>query len=101
MLPRWQELYPGGSATSGVNPIDLEGTMRIRTFQLIATLLFIARLSTGQSIINTVAGTGTCCNSTDGRQATATWFTGMSAITLDRQGNLYIWEGASSRVRKV
>ena len=55
----------------------------------------------GQGIITTVAGNPRCCNSADGGQAANTWLTAASGITLDKAGNLYIWEGAASKIRKV
>jgi uncharacterized protein (TIGR03437 family) len=75
--------------------------MKIRRAALTAAFTFVTALCHGQGIITTVAGTATCCNSTDGRAATATWLTALGSITLDKQGNLYIWEGASFKVRKV
>ncbi|QOY86707.1 NHL domain-containing protein [Paludibaculum fermentans] len=54
-----------------------------------------------QGLIQTVAGTGTCCNDSDGQAATKAWIPGLSGIALDQNGNLYIFDVASSKVRKV
>lgn len=75
--------------------------MRIRFVDVIAALALAAAPCCGQSTISTVAGSSQCCNSADGGLATSTWLTGVSGITVDRRGNLYIWEGASFKVRKV
>ncbi len=65
------------------------------------TLLAGCMPGRGQGVIQTVAGTGTCCNESDGQAATKTWIPGLSAIALDRNGNLYIFDVSSSKVRKV
>jgi uncharacterized protein (TIGR03437 family) len=54
-----------------------------------------------QGTINTLAGTATCCNSADGGQATNSWLGSAAGITVDKQGNLYIWESSFSKVKKV
>jgi trimeric autotransporter adhesin len=60
-----------------------------------------AILCCAQNTISTVAGTSNCCNSADGGQATSTWLTGVSGIALDKQGDIYIMDTATGRVRKV
>jgi uncharacterized protein (TIGR03437 family) len=57
--------------------------------------------SFGQGVIQTVAGTGTCCKGNDGLPATQAWLTGLSGITLDHAGKLYILDSAASTVRVV
>ena len=73
--------------------------MRIVQFFAAAAVTALAGYS--QGIITTVAGSSKCCNSADGGQAVDTWLPSATGITVDRQGNLYIWEGGSSKVRKV
>ena len=75
--------------------------MGIRLVQLPAAFAMTALAGYGQGIITTVAGSSKCCNSADGGLAVDTWLPSASGITVDRQGNLYIWEGGSSKVRKV
>jgi uncharacterized protein (TIGR03437 family) len=54
-----------------------------------------------QSVISTVAGTGTCCADADGVSATLAYLQGADGLTIDSAGNLYIWEGQPFRIRKV
>jgi uncharacterized protein (TIGR03437 family) len=68
---------------------------------LITVFGLAAGLCNGQGTITTVAGSSKCCNSADGGQAVNTWLPSTGGITLDRSGNLYIWDGQSSKVRKV
>jgi len=75
--------------------------MGIRLVQWLAAFAMTALAGYGQGIITTVAGSSKCCNSADGGQAVDTWLPSASGITVDRQGNLYIWEGGSSKIRKV
>src|SRR5216683_1098351 len=58
-------------------------------------------VSRGQSMISTVAGTGTCCADADGVSATLAYLQGADGLTIDSAGNLYIWENQPFRVRKV
>src|SRR5262245_45892585 len=55
----------------------------------------------GQSVISTVAGTGTCCADADGVSATLAYLQGADALTIDSAGYLYIWETQPFRIRKV
>ena len=52
-------------------------------------------------IITTVAGNGTNGFSGDGGAATSAQFNGPRAVTVDKNGNLYIAEGGNNRIRKV
>src|SRR6266849_464960 len=72
--------------------------MRIWLITFIAATL---ELSSGQGIITTVAGTGTCCADLDGVAATSAYLQGADGLTIDSAGNLYIWENQPFRVRKV
>src|SRR5882762_7951241 len=54
-----------------------------------------------QSVISTVAGTGTCCADADGVSATLAYLQGADGLTIDSAGNLYIWENSPFRIRKV
>ncbi len=68
----------------------------------IAIVMFIAQsFGYGQSVITTVAGTGTCCSDPDGVAATSAYLQGPDGLTIDNAGNLYIWENQPFRVRKV
>src|SRR5256885_15932676 len=58
-------------------------------------------VSLGQSVISTVAGTGTCCADADGVSATLAHLQGADGLTIDSAGNLYIWEIQPFRIRKV
>jgi hypothetical protein len=49
-------------------------------------------VSRGQSVISTVAGTGTCCADADGVSARLAYLQGADGLTIDSAGNLYIWE---------
>ena len=75
--------------------------MRIRFIEFAVMLALGTALCFGQGTISTVAGSSKCCNSADGGQAVDTWLPSASGITVDRLGNLYIWDGSSSKVRKV
>lgn len=69
---------------------------------LLVTLFSATAVSAfAQGTITTVAGSATCCNSSDGGQATANWLPSAAGIAVDKQGNLYVWDSASSKVRKV
>jgi uncharacterized protein (TIGR03437 family) len=57
--------------------------------------------SAAQGTISTVAGSGQCCASVDGSAATNAWLTGVSGIAVDKQGNIYITDTASGKIRKV
>ena len=72
--------------------------MSIRIVRILAMLALLKGTGRAQ-IINTVAGSPTCCNSADGQLATKTWLTSAAGMTIDSQGNLYINSGA--KIRKV
>jgi uncharacterized protein (TIGR03437 family) len=55
----------------------------------------------GQGNISTVAGSSKCCDSSDGLQAVNAWLPQATGIAVDRQGNLYIFQGGTSQLRKV
>ena len=57
------------------------------------------RVVSPSGVINTMAGTGICGYSGDGGPAKAAEVSGSYGIALDRQGNLYITDGA--RIRKI
>jgi uncharacterized protein (TIGR03437 family) len=77
------------------------GEHKIRLWLIVAITMTLApSLCTGQ-VISTVAGSATCCNSSDGGAATSTWLPAVGGLTLDSAGNLYIWDTASSTIRKV
>jgi uncharacterized protein (TIGR03437 family) len=75
--------------------------MDTRFLRLAAALIFAAAEGFGQGIITTVAGSGQCCNSADGGLATSTYLTGVTGVTLDKQGNIYIPDASTGKVRKV
>ncbi len=59
------------------------------------------RMVGSDSIINTIAGSGTtCCNSPDGGLATSA-FLSLGPMAADRTGNVYFWDYVTSRVRMV
>jgi len=64
-------------------------------------LAFTAALCSGQGTITTVAGGASCCADSDGVQATSVWLAGVNGLAMDKQGNLYIWETQTSKIRKV
>ncbi len=75
--------------------------MKFRIVESTVLLVLAAAVCYGQGTISTVAGSSKCCNSADGGQAVNTWLPSTKGITVDRLGNLYIWDGSSSKVRKV
>ena len=75
--------------------------MGIRVSWVAIVLAFTAAMCSGQGTITTVAGGASCCKDSDGVQATSVWLTGATGVAMDKQGNLYIWETQSSKVRKV
>ena len=75
--------------------------MKFRIVESTVLLVLAAAMCHGQGTISTVAGSSKCCNSADGGQAVNTWLPSTKGITVDRLGNLYIWDGSSSKVRKV
>ena len=75
--------------------------MKTRTFGLIVGTLVIAPMACRGQLVTVVAGPGICCDPKDGGPATSAFLSGAEAITLDKQGNLYIWETTGYRVRKV
>jgi uncharacterized protein (TIGR03437 family) len=75
--------------------------MRIRIAKTAIAAAVFSFACHAQGIISTFAGSATCCNSADGLQATSAWLPGVSGIARDGQGNLYIWDVSSSKIRKV
>ena len=75
--------------------------MGIRFSWVAIALALTAAMCSGQGTITTVAGGGSCCTDSDGVQATSIWLTAATGVAMDKQGNLYIWETQSSKVRKV
>jgi len=59
----------------------------------------LASVPSYSQTITTVAGNATCCKSPDGVAATTVWLTGLTGLTIDAQGNLYINLGET--IRKV
>ena len=75
--------------------------MKIRTFGLIIGTLVIAPMACRGQLVTVVAGPGICCDPKDGGPATSAFLSGADSVTLDKEGNLYIWETSGYRVRKV
>lgn len=75
--------------------------MKLATCEAAAIVLLAAAACLAQGTITTAAGTATCCNSADGGSAVSTWLPAAGGVTVDRAGNLYIWDTASSKIRKV
>ncbi len=75
--------------------------MRIKLVEIVAGLALTGAACSGQGIITTVAGSYTGSNTSDGGLAVNTLIQGVGGIALDKQGNLYIWEDSSSKVKKV
>src|ERR1700730_9089595 len=75
--------------------------MKIRTLALIIGTLVIAPMVCRSQVTVVVAGPGICCDPKDGGPATSAFLSGADFVTLDKEGNLYIWETSSYRVRKV
>ncbi len=73
----------------------------MRVFTWIATLVAAAASVLAQGTITTVAGSPTCCNSADGGSATSTWLPTAEGMALDRQGDIYIWDAQSAKIKKV
>jgi uncharacterized protein (TIGR03437 family) len=75
--------------------------MGSRSLRIFAGIVLAVSAGLGQGNITTVAGNSKCCDSSDGLQAVNAWLPSATGIAVDRQGNLYIFEGGSSRIRKV
>ncbi len=75
--------------------------MGIRLGYLAAAMIFGAAECAGQGTITTVAGSATCCSAIDGVQATSYWLTSATGVAMDKQGNLYIWEASTAKIKKV
>ena len=74
--------------------------MRNQIFKT-AILIAAAVACHAQGTITTVAGNPKCCATTEGAAANTVWLPSSGGITLDKQGNLYIWDTQSSKIRKV
>ena len=72
--------------------------MKLRWIYFLSAFALASVPSYSQTI-TTVAGNATCCKSPDGVAATSVWLTGLTGMTIDQQGNLYINLGET--VRKV
>src|SRR5262245_44289589 len=68
---------------------------------IIVLLLFVTQAPAQQSVLTSVAGTGTGGYNGDGKQATAAQLNGPYDVHVDAAGNLYIAEWYNSRIRKV
>lgn len=75
---------------------DAEGNVYIAD-----TLNNRVRMIDGEGVITTVAGTGVEGVSGDGGPATAARLSSPGGIAIDRDGNLYINDGANFRIRRV
>jgi len=60
-----------------------------------------ASIGAAQGTITTVVGSSTCCSAVDGVQALNYWLTGSTGLTMDSQGNFYIWEASAAKIKKV
>src|SRR4051794_35851162 len=72
-----------------------------RVFLFIVLIFFAGEAGAQQSVLTTVAGTGTAGYNGDGMQATAAQLNGPYDVAVDPAGNLYIAEWYNSRVRKI
>jgi sugar lactone lactonase YvrE len=72
-----------------------------RVFIFIALVVFASQGFAQQSVMTTVAGTGSAGFSGDGGQATGAQLNGPYDVDVDSAGNIYIAEWYNSRVRKV
>jgi uncharacterized protein (TIGR03437 family) len=72
--------------------------MKLRWIYFLSAFALASVPSYSQTI-TTVAGSATCCKSPDGVAATSVWLTGLTGMTIDGQGNLYINLGET--IRKV
>ncbi|MBS1858994.1 MAG: hypothetical protein JST11_26715 [Acidobacteria bacterium] len=75
--------------------------MSTRTLQLSIVFALTSALCHAQGIITTVAGNSKCCATTDAAVATSVWLPSANGIAVDASGNVYIWDGQSSKIRKV
>lgn len=73
----------------------------IRLWLVVAASMLVVVVCCGQGVINTAAGTGTCCGDADGVAATSPYLQSPDGLTIDSAGDLYIWETKPFRVRKV
>jgi uncharacterized protein (TIGR03437 family) len=77
--------------------------MRIRLVEFIAMAALVCAPCRGQGIISTVAGNvnGASCSSTAISGPALSTCMAPSGIAMDKQGNLYISDGQSYKIRKV
>lgn len=75
--------------------------MRVTFTEIMIAFAVSIAVSGGQGIITTVAGSYSSSNTADGGLAINTLIPGVGGIALDKAGNLYIWDEASSKVKKV
>ena len=75
--------------------------MKTRLVEILGGLALTVAACSGQGIITTVAGSYSGSKTSDGGLAVNTLIQGVGGIALDNQGNLYIWDGSSSKVKKV
>ena len=68
---------------------------------VLARLVLSAAACAGQGIITTVAGSYSGSNTSDGGLAINTRLPSAGGIAFDKQGNLYIWDDSSSKIKKV
>ncbi len=70
-------------------------------FTKFAVLIAASLACHAQGVITTVAGNPKCCATSDGVAATGIWLPSAAGLTVDKQGNFYIWDGQSAKIRKV
>src|SRR5579862_4910281 len=75
--------------------------MGTRFVEIFAALVLAGAACWGQGIITTVAGSYSGSKTADGGLAVNTLIPNVGGIALDNQGNLYLWDGASSKIKKV
>ncbi|MCF8448606.1 MAG: T9SS type A sorting domain-containing protein [Taibaiella sp.] len=76
-IDRWGNLYLTDKGNHRVRKIDTNG------------------------IVTTISGTGVAGNTGDGGAATAAQVSGLSAICVDRMGNVYFYQRNSNTIRKI
>jgi sugar lactone lactonase YvrE len=93
----------GGAATSAAIglpirvTLDPSGNLYFTSY----SIQTIRKVNGATGIITTVAGNGTSGFSGDGGAATNAMLNGPNGVAVDPLGNLYISDGANSRIRKV
>jgi uncharacterized protein (TIGR03437 family) len=71
------------------------------TYKTLLLALILVSAAHAQGTISTFLGFPTCCNSANDRPANTTWLTGASGIAFAPDGNLYVTESGSFKVRRV